>query len=128
MSQEPNYKAEPSYELLDSLRLIPLFYTINWTPDKKSEWLRITGATESTTKVLCDHISSAISVLESKPKLPGHPDDIVHYCLRGVRGAVTDDQYIDASSRIREAIQNAFDLGFTAAGGGIFPLNDKETP
>lgn len=50
------------------------------------------------------------------------PDEVVRQCLRGVRGAITDEQYVDAQSRIREAIQNAFDLGWKAAGGSIFDL------
>lgn len=48
------------------------------------------------------------------------PDIVVRQCLRGVRGAITDEQYVDSQKRIREAIQNAFDLGFKAAGGQIF--------
>lgn len=57
---------EPSYDPIDALKLVPLFYTINWTPEKKAEWLRITGSTEATTKVLCDHVRAAIEVY---PKL-----------------------------------------------------------
>jgi hypothetical protein len=46
----------PSYSTADALALVLLFYTINWTPEKKAEWLRITGVEEATTKVMCDHI------------------------------------------------------------------------
>lgn len=41
---EPNYEHEPSYDMLDALRLVPLFYTINWTPEKKAEWLVLSRA------------------------------------------------------------------------------------
>ena len=65
MNDDPKYKSEPSYNLLDALKLVPLFYSIGWTPEKKAEWLRITGSSEATTKVMCEHILSAIAVLES---------------------------------------------------------------
>lgn len=39
-------------------------------------------------------------------------DTIARHCLRGVRGAITDDQYIDALERITTALQDAFDLGW----------------
>lgn len=60
---EVNYKQEPSYEVKDALRLVLLFYTIDWTPEKRAEWLRITGTEEATTKVLCDHIRSALETM-----------------------------------------------------------------
>jgi hypothetical protein len=49
------------------------------------------------------------------------PEDVCRQCLRGVRAAITDDQYIDAIGRIMSAIQDAFDLGHKAAGGSIVP-------
>lgn len=62
---------EPSYDVLDALKLVPLFYTIHWTPEKKAEWLRITGSTEATTKVMCDHVRSAITFEEERRSKEG---------------------------------------------------------
>jgi hypothetical protein len=56
---------EDNAELLAALRLVLLFYTIDWTEDKKAEWQRITGATEATTKVMCDYIHAVIIKAES---------------------------------------------------------------
>jgi hypothetical protein len=48
-------------------------------------------------------------------------DETARLCLRGVRGGLTDAQYVDALDRIKAAIQDAFDSGFKAAGGSIAP-------
>jgi hypothetical protein len=61
-----NYTGEPSYSITDALKLPILFYTIDWTPEKKAEWLRITGTSEATTKVMCDHLRSALAIANSK--------------------------------------------------------------
>lgn len=45
----------------DALNLVLLFYTIDWTPEKRAEWLRITGCTEASTKVMCDHIRAVLA-------------------------------------------------------------------
>lgn len=62
---DPRYTGEPSEDVRDALKLVLLFYTIDWTPEKKAEWLRITGTTEATTKVMCDHIRSWLAVNEA---------------------------------------------------------------
>ncbi len=54
----------PSYSLTDALKLVLLFYTIDWTEEKKAEWLRITGSHEATTKVMCDHIRTVMMIEE----------------------------------------------------------------
>jgi hypothetical protein len=64
---EPSYTGEPSYDIKDALRLVLLFYeSPYWTSEEKAEWLRITGTSEATTKVLCDHVRSALAVLETE--------------------------------------------------------------
>ena len=60
---DPQYPEEPSYEVRDALSLVLLFYTIDWTPEKKAEWFRITGSHEASTKVMCDHIRSCLAVM-----------------------------------------------------------------
>jgi hypothetical protein len=61
---EPRYEAEPSYELRDALRAVLLFHGGGeWDDAKRAEWRRITGSSEATTKVLCDHIRSALELL-----------------------------------------------------------------
>lgn len=43
--------------LINALKLVLLFHHGGaWTTDNKAEWKKITGHTEATTKVLCDHV------------------------------------------------------------------------
>jgi len=58
---EPNYTGEPSYDLRDALKLVLLFHGGRWDDAEKTEWHRITGTREATTKVLCDHVRSALA-------------------------------------------------------------------
>jgi hypothetical protein len=45
----------------DALRAVLLFFSASpWDVKKKLKWLTITGTTECTTKVLCDHIRSVL--------------------------------------------------------------------
>jgi hypothetical protein len=58
---DPHYIGEPSYELVDALKLPLLFHAGGpWTAERRAEWLRITGSLEATSKVMCDHLRSAI--------------------------------------------------------------------
>ena len=50
----------------DALKLVLLFYTSGWTAEDQAEWLRITGCTEATTKVLCNHVRTVLSGMEGK--------------------------------------------------------------
>ena len=60
---EPHYEAEPSYKVLDALRLVLLFHSGSpWDEAKCVEWFRITGTREASTKVLCDHVRSALAI------------------------------------------------------------------
>jgi hypothetical protein len=61
----PDYESEPSYDVYDALQLVLLFHSPDWTPEKRAEWLRITGSKEATTKVLCDHVRSALAIIEN---------------------------------------------------------------
>lgn len=59
---EPNYEQEPSYDPRDALKAVLIFHSGgNWM-DVAGEWLRITGTREATTKVLCDHVRSALAL------------------------------------------------------------------
>jgi hypothetical protein len=40
-----------------------------------------------------------------------HDDEIARRCLRGARGALTDDQYVDALERIKTALSTYRKLG-----------------
>jgi hypothetical protein len=63
MTHEPSYDTEPTYGMRNALRLVLLFYTVGeWSRDRKEEWKRLTGTYEATTKVLCDHVRSALAV------------------------------------------------------------------
>lgn len=66
-THDVNYEYEPSYEVKDALRLVLLFHAIDWTAERRAEWLRITGTKEATTKVLCDYVRSCLEILESIP-------------------------------------------------------------
>lgn len=81
--------SDPSYDVIDALRLVPLFYTIDWTPEKKAEWLRITGTTEATTKVMCDHIRSAIDIGETEAQL---------YAIQTKRGDLLENMIRDLTA------------------------------
>jgi hypothetical protein len=61
---DPKYSSDPSYSVHDALKLVLLFYTVDWTDEKKAEWLRITGTTEATTKVMCDHIRLRLAIMD----------------------------------------------------------------
>ena len=61
---EPKYTSEPSYNLHDALKLVLLFHGVAWDETERAEWERITGTREATTKVLCDHIRSALAMLD----------------------------------------------------------------
>jgi hypothetical protein len=64
LKNEVHYESEPSYDVKDALQLVLLFHAIDWTDERKAEWLRITGTREASTKVLCDHIRSFLAILE----------------------------------------------------------------
>ena len=60
---EPAYEREPSYDVADALGLVLMFHGGGeWNESKRAEWLRITGTREATTRVLCDHVRSALAV------------------------------------------------------------------
>lgn len=118
---DPTYKAEPSYDLIDALKLVPLFYTVRWTPAKKAEWDRITGTSEATTKVLCDHVRSAIEVHQKRPfeDHKGVAGQIVEGAKSVLGIDIGDENAEVLRDRIAEELQDAFDLGCKAAGGTI---------
>lgn len=62
---EPNYEREPSYDVSDALALVLLFYDAGDWSKLAPEWLRIAGTREATTKVLCDHVRSALALVEA---------------------------------------------------------------
>jgi len=65
MCDEPRYSSKPSYDLEDALRAVLLFHsTGEWDEPKRTEWRRITGTNEATTKVLCDHVRSALAMCQ----------------------------------------------------------------
>lgn len=76
------YTGEPSYSLLDAIKLPLLFHAGGaWDDQRKAEWLRITGTNEATAKVMCDHLRSALSVHEIEPyqqpaDAPPDPNDV----------------------------------------------------
>lgn len=73
-SREPHYTGEPSYDLLDAIRLPLLFHAGgDWNKERRAEWLRITGTAEATTKVMCDHLRSALAVYSTE-RPPGFED------------------------------------------------------
>ena len=62
---EPKYSGEGSLSSIDAIKLALLFHSGSpWDDGKRAEWLRITGTTEATTKVLCDHLRAVLA--ESK--------------------------------------------------------------
>lgn len=61
--REPSYDTEPTYGMRNALRAVLLFYAGGpWTQDRRDEWRRLTGSTEASTKVLCDHARSALAI------------------------------------------------------------------
>jgi hypothetical protein len=58
---DPKYTGEGTLDPRDALNLVLLFYTVHWTSEKRTEWHRITGTTEASTKVMCDHIRAVLS-------------------------------------------------------------------
>lgn len=62
-THEPSYDTEPTYGMRNALRLVLLFYAPGqWDQDRRDEWRRLTGTSEATTKVLCDHVRSALMI------------------------------------------------------------------
>ena len=51
---------------VDALKAVLLFYDPQWTLEKITEWRRIIGTPECTTKIMCDHIRSVIEAQEAK--------------------------------------------------------------
>ena len=46
-----------------ALRLVLLFYTVGpWTGANRAQWLETTGASDATTKAMCDHIRGVLDV------------------------------------------------------------------
>jgi hypothetical protein len=88
-NREPDYTQEPSYGVMDALRLVLLFHDSGpWTSSRRAEWLRITGTTEATTKVMCDHVRSA---LEIGTRCPEAMDGGEHIYGLGVGHVLTED-------------------------------------
>jgi hypothetical protein len=62
-THEPSYDTEPTYGMRNALRLVLLFHAGGeWDQGRRDEWKRLTGTSEATTKVLCDHIRSALMI------------------------------------------------------------------
>lgn len=62
-NNEPSYDSDPTYGMRNALRLVLLFYQVGaWDQDRRDEWHRLTGTSEATTKVLCDHVRSALAI------------------------------------------------------------------
>ena len=60
---DPEYTGEPSFAIEDCLQLPLLFHDGGrWTGEKIDEWFRITGTTEASTKVMCDHLRRALGI------------------------------------------------------------------
>jgi hypothetical protein len=80
--RDPHYTGEPSYDLLDAIRLVLLFHGGgDWNKEHRAEWLRITGTAEATTKVMCDHLRSALAVYSTErpaglEDIPPDPNDV----------------------------------------------------
>lgn len=116
---EPRYAQEPSYGVMDALRLVLLFHDSGpWTSSRRAEWLRIVGTTEATTKVLCDHIRSA---LELGARCPEAMDGGEHVYGLGVGHVLTQEDVAaiqsllgDYNDEIMDG-SNAFHQGRQAA-------------
>jgi|GEM_PF-6315552 len=116
---EPHYTQEPSYGVMDALRLVLLFYDRGpWTSSRRAEWIRISGTTEATTKVLCDHIRSALAI---GARCPEGMDGGEHVWGLGVGHVLTERDIAaiqqvlgDYNDEIMEAT-NAFHQGRQAA-------------
>jgi hypothetical protein len=67
-------EADPSCNVADALKLPLLFHAGGeWDAARRAEWLRITGTTEATTKVLCDHIRSTLAAIGSPTETESVP-------------------------------------------------------
>lgn len=56
-------QSEREKAMADVLSLVLLFHRGGWwTQDDIGEWLRITGKTDATTKVMCDTIRAALAI------------------------------------------------------------------
>ena len=53
--------SENDKTLRDALKLVLLFYVGVWSPANRQKWKDITEKYEATTKIMCDHIRSALS-------------------------------------------------------------------
>lgn len=59
---EPHYSGEGTLTPIDAIKLVLLFHSGSpWDDAKRAEWLRITGTTEASTKVLCDHLRAVLA-------------------------------------------------------------------
>lgn len=62
---DPKYPGVGTLTPIDAIKLALLFHSSSpWDDDKRAEWLRITGSTEATTKVLCDHLRAVLAESE----------------------------------------------------------------
>jgi len=51
--------------LREALQAVLLFYTVgDWSATKQEMWLAITGSSEATTRVLCDHIRRVLAITD----------------------------------------------------------------
>jgi hypothetical protein len=56
----------PNYSFPDAIRLVLLWHAGGpWDDARRAEWLRITGRTEATTKVMCDHLRGVLASYEA---------------------------------------------------------------
>jgi hypothetical protein len=53
-------------KLRAALELPLLFYTADWSEPTMARWLEITGTTQATTKIMCDHIRKAFAEDDQK--------------------------------------------------------------
>jgi hypothetical protein len=94
------YTQEPSYGIMDALRLVLLFHDgEQWTPAKRAEWLMIAGTTEATTKVMCDHVRSALEIGARMLEPVGADDDAFFRVFAFEAGRTlseADAKYIEA--------------------------------
>jgi len=59
----PDEALESSTSMEDALNATLLFHSGGpWTEEKQAQWVEITGRTEATSKVLCDHIRWVLSL------------------------------------------------------------------
>jgi hypothetical protein len=60
--QQRLFHYEGAFEpLRAALALVLMFYTVGeWSDEKKTEWKRITGNDDASTKAMCDHIRQVL--------------------------------------------------------------------